>query len=323
MNLNLAPALPKGNSAARKFFRKALAYLANGGNDGGERHEVNAIYKAMHNEIRFDATPYQPADGSCFSTDVWPGYNNLKDHQLKKVLQDELMASAASKVFAGGHHEVDAVLQAGGTHERVILECKSGAAHSTKAQLSSYVELLLTLSNPVPPAVGVVGAPAQTNHHFAYCYDASGDPSEEHLLGLFHRFLSNIPDFVVTAASPPLFGPAKAYLANINYSNAENARPAGELEKIFEYETSNPLPVAVPAGLGGGAAGLLNAWPKKEEYAEKANEVLRQRFGFRLGIINIGKVTDAKVKEWATKYAGILNDTERSQKLVDLAAKYT
>ena len=144
-------------SVTRKLIAKAVSFLAET-NKRGEMHEIKTLFEAQDGRLVLDdggVCSLPTVNGQQYFTRmVWP-CRKLGDVTVSS-LQRLLCLDKNSMVLAGSH-EVDALLEhAPGGHAKVLLECKSGDAHSTGAQTNAYLECLLEESRL-----------GRTHHYFA------------------------------------------------------------------------------------------------------------------------------------------------------------
>jgi hypothetical protein len=279
MPLQLAPYLPGEKSVRRKLISKSIAFLAEGGTDGGEMHEIYAISRAASEKLLLD-------DGSLCTLPAADGqrYFSRKAWQPRKI--GEIGADALKRVLSidqasevrYGSHEIDAVLEHG-AGDKVVMECKSGDASSTASQTNAHVELMVEISRP-----------GLSHNYFAYCNESNHQPGPSDYWPVFFRWFLSLKTVADVSA---------------------NARPIREYFQRFTFrQTGQPLLDLLPIIEHARASGLIT-YPTGDDASRirALNDILIARVGCKLQIFTLRRSSRTATATRARKMA----DQERKE----------
>jgi hypothetical protein len=224
-------------SVTRKLIAKSVSFLAETP-ERGEMHEIKTLFEALDGRLVLEdgaVCSLPTINGQQYFTRMaWP-VRKLGDVTVSS-LQRLLCLNKNSMVLAGSH-EVDALLEhAPGGYAKVLLECKSGGAHSTGAQTNAYLECLLEESR--------LGS---TRHYFAYCAEKSGPVHIPEYWPFFFRVFRGIAEISSVHGTPGTSTTARPFFSQFDFHRTgqalevlDTALDTAVRERILPRNPENP-----------------------------------------------------------------------------------
>jgi hypothetical protein len=277
------PHMPLGEETfVKKLIFKIVAYLLQG-DDGGERHELAALYLMHRGSLTVDSTAFKVASAQNFSRsklavgNVTHGIGSVCDAAFFQANWQFLSPLDSDAKLFNGANEIDALAQADGdAGPLAFIEAKSGGAGSSGSQTSSYMEASVALAKE-----------KQKDVWFVHYHDTATETEPAYQWNCFETIAHSLASQVPEATKPRLAAMRKAGVMDTKGDAAAKIKAL-----IGFYSTHNPAPP--------GKMGLSGDTVFKQVTA--MNTIMKDWFGVQVHSAGYSRKIDRNmVIGWLTK----------------------